>query len=51
MFGVLGLLFFSFFAKLDRLLLLSGSATSDALSDTVEHPMFGRTIPADSAAR
>ena len=39
----------SFLAKLDEVLLVSGSSTSDALSDTGEHPLFGRTIPADSA--
>jgi len=41
----------SFLAKLDDVLLVSGWSTSDALSDSVEHPMFGRTIPADSATR
>ena len=41
----------SFLAKLDDVLLVSGSSTSDALSDVIDHPMFGRTIPADSATR
>ena len=41
----------SFLAKLDDVPLVSGSSTSDELSDMGEHPMFGRTIPADSATR